>query len=241
MSLQYVGDYSIRQVKPPSWSKHYAGEADTCSLTYQGAQYLMKAFLDGLTKYSGMSYTDENGNSLSNANMFLVGWTTDDSPILPTATLSYMGIRGSTIDAIATDTITIQSAQTSKLFTIVDNDGQNVKITVTMSVQYKAGRTIYNWVQLTNPAGTAPSGKNTVRNGLTYTQPPSSNFLEYSFRGQVDADGDPSTTISTADATDVWNTFGSAKDFVSELNVEEIVPAHLWKCASTVDYIFIGQ
>ncbi len=54
-----------------------------------------------------------------------------------------------------------------------------------------------------------------------------------------DAAGDPSNTISTGDATAVWNSF-SFGTIVSGFKSEEVIPGKLWKCNSTADSIITG-
>jgi len=48
LTIHYIGNVAFRQNKSPQWNKTYSGDMDICSLTFQGAQYLMKVFLDSL-------------------------------------------------------------------------------------------------------------------------------------------------------------------------------------------------
>ena len=93
-ALHYVEDSTFIQVKPPQWSRNFTGEFDTCTVTYQGAQYRAKAFMDSLAAYATMTCTDEAGANLNDSSMFLTSWTSDDNPVLPSVTLTYMGMRG---------------------------------------------------------------------------------------------------------------------------------------------------
>ncbi len=237
LTIHYIGTVSWRQNKPPSWSKTYAGESDTCTLQWQGAQYLEKSFLDSLTEYQSLAYVDENGTTVTDTGMKLVKFSSDDAAIFPTVSLSFEGCRGGgTPDPIPTDDRTTQSASTTRIIT--DSGSPNYQKAVTMNIQYYAARTSYEWVQLTNPAGTATYA--TVRYPITYTGPyGDANIFRASFSGMVDVDGNPSNTISTGDATEVWNTFAGTT-VVSGFNSREVVPGHVWKCNSTADYILFG-
>jgi len=234
VSLTYIEDSTVRQVRVPQWSKHYAGEVDTCSVTYQGAQYRMKSFLDSLTKYQTLQYVDEYGNAYSDNGMFLIDWTTDDNPILPTATLNFRGLRnGAAQDYLPTDDITTQSASTHK--EITDSTSVNYQKTISLSVTYLAARTSYKWVALSNP-GSSPT-YSTVRKQITTGISTNGVIKEYS--GMVDADGDPTDTIPAADAIAVWNTF-TARTQVSSFNVTEDVPGHVYVCESVADWLLQG-
>ena len=237
--IHYIGTVTWRQNKPPAWSKSYAGEMDTCTLQWQGAQYLEKAFLDSLTKYQALVYVDENGTTTTDTGMRLIKWTSDDNPIFPIVTLSFSGVRGGTTpDALPTDDLTAQSASTTRVIS-VDTSSPNFGKAITMSIQYYAARTSYEWVQLTNPAGVATY--NTVRNPLTYTGPYGSPYIYFArFTGMVDDAGEPSNTISTGDATEVWNTFTGTTE-VSSFQSKEVVPGHVWQCSSVADYLLIGS
>ena len=244
--LHYIGTAASstllvawRQNKSPEWSKHYAGEPDTCNVVWQGPQYQEKAFLDSLTKYQSLTYVDENGTTVTDTGMFLDDFSSDGAAIFPTVTLSYKGVRNGTVpDAIPTDGITSQSASTSAVIT--DVTSPNYGKTLTLAISYYAARTSWKWVQLSDPAGTPPSPKNTVRNHLSYTQPPSDpKIWYYRYSGMVGADGLPTHTIPTGDATFVWNTFAGATS-VSGFQSEEIVPGKLWQCNSTVEFLLLG-
>ena len=236
--LHYIGTVTWRQNKPPAWSKTYAGELDTCSITWQGAQYLEKAFLDSLTKYQTMTYVDEAGVSVTDTGMFLVKFSSDDNPIFPTVTLSFEGCRGGVVpDPVKTDDITTQSASTTK--EIIDPTSPNYQKSITMAIQYYASRTTYDWVQLTDPAGNSPY--TTVRNPISYTGPFGDSHIFYThFSGMFDAAGDPTNTISIADATAVWNSFRGIP-VISGLNVKEVVPGKVWQGNATAEFLLIGS
>jgi hypothetical protein len=232
MALTYIGNVSFRQVKPPAWGKTFAGDADTCTLSFAGAQYLAKAFEDALTKYQALTYQDERGDTYSEVAMFLEKWTSDDTVIPTTVTLTFSGCKGGTIpDAVPTDDKTIQSASTSA--TITDPTSLNVGKSISLSIQYYAARTTYEYTQLSDPGGNTTHG--TVRHPLTYTLG-GPNIISTKFTGMVDADGNPTNTISTADATFVWNTF-TGNTVLTGLNSKEVVPGKLWKVTSTVEYL----
>lgn len=237
MSLRYIGTITFRQNKPPSWEKNYAGETDTCRLQFQGAQYLEKAFLNALTKYQSLVYLDEVGVSTTDTGMFLVKWSSDDNPIFPTVTLMYEGCRNGTApDPIPTDDKTIQSAATS--FIITDPTSPNYNKAVSMSIQYVAARTSYEWVAFSDPAGVATYYA--VRHPLTYTGPYGDAKIKLTrFSGMVDDAGNPSSTISIGDATAVWNTFTFSALVV--MTAKEVIPGHLWKCSSTADHLIVGN
>lgn len=237
MSLHYIGTTAWRQNKPPAWSKTYAGETDTCNLQFQGAQYLEKSFLDALTKYQSLVYINEISVTVTDTGMFLLKWSSDDNPIFPTVTLSYEGSRGGVApDPIPTDDKTAQSASTT--FVITDSTSPNYQKAITMSIQYYAARTSYEWSAFSNPAGVATYDD--VRNPITYSGPyGDENIYLTRFSGMVDDNGDPSHTISIGDATAVWNTF-TGTSVVSGFNVREAVPGHLWKCNSTAEFLLVG-
>jgi hypothetical protein len=236
--IHYIGTVTWRQNKPPSWGKNYAGETDTCKLQWQGAQYLEKAFLDSLTEYQSLSYIDENGTTVTDTGMKLVSFSSDDASIFPAVSLAFEGCRGGTTpDPVPTDDVTTQSASTT--FTITDGSSPNFGKGITMAIQYYAARTSYEWAQLTNPAGVATYG--TVRYPITYSGPYGDpNIWRVQFSGMVDAEGNPSNTISTGDATAVWNTFTFAQ-VVSGFQSREVIPGHVWKCNSTADALIIGN
>ena len=233
--LHYVEDSTFIQVKPPQWSKHFAGDVDSCSVVYQGAQYRAKAFMDALTKYATLVCTDEAGANLNDAGMFLITWSSDESPVLPSVTLSYLGLRGgAATDAMPEDDITIQTASTSK--EITDVNSVNYQKTITLSLTYRAARTTYKWTTLSNP-GTTPT-YTTVRKQLSiYMGSP--NILSAKFSGMVDDAGDPTNTIPLGDATAVWNTF-TQRTQTSSFTVSELVPGHVYSCQTVNDYIVEG-
>lgn len=241
MAITYLGDCAAwKQITPPAWDKSYVGETDKCTIVYQGPQYLETAFLSALTKFqtmvtvAGLNVVDERGNSRGDIHMWLTHASSDESAVMPKVTCTFEGCRGGTTpDYLATDDITNQSASTNYSFTSGVNDGH----TVTLAISYKAARTSYDWVQLSDPAGTATYA--TVRNELSYSQPPSdANISGYKYSGMVDAAGDPTGSISTGDATAVWNTF--TFNTVVTLNSAEAVPGKVWKCKSTADFLIIG-
>lgn len=235
LTIHYIGTVSFRQNKSPQWSKTYSGEMDTCSLVFQGAQYLMKAFLDALTKYQTMTYVDEAGVSVNDTGMFLAKWTTDDAAIFPSVNLQFEGFRGGTLpDPIPTDDITIQSASTTKLIT--DATSPNYNKTITLAVEYRCARTSYTWAQKTDPGATCPY--TTVRQHITPTLG-SDNITWFHFSGMFDAAGDPSNTISTGDATAAFNTF-SLITLTTSFESRETVPGKVWSCQSVNEYRLKG-
>jgi hypothetical protein len=241
MALTYIGSYTFKQVKALAWNKSYAGEPDSCTVVFQGAQYLEKSFCDGLTKFqtmqtiNGLTVIDEKGNNVGDAHMFLKGWSSDDAPIFPSVTMTFIGCRGGTTpDAIPEDDITIQSASTTK--TITDASSPNNGIGISLSIQYKAARTSYTWTALSDPGSTATYS--TVRKQLSYSLY-GSNMILTKFSGMKDDGGDPSTTISTGDATAVWNSF-IAQNFTSSFTSHEVIPGKVWQCSSTNEFILIG-
>lgn len=237
MSLEYIGSYTFVQIGPPEWSKHFAGQVDTASLVFQGAQYLEKAFLNALTKFMSMTYIDEKGVSTTDTGMRFADFTSDGKAILPSVTLQFTGCRGGTIpDAVPEDDLTIQSA--SSTFVITGATSPNVGKAITMNVQYRAARTNYEWAQLSDPDGTPTHA--TVRIPLSYSGPYGDpNFITVKFSGMVDASGDPSNTISTADATEVWNSFAGTSTTPS-FSAKEVVPGHVWACSSSNDFLLVG-
>ncbi len=244
MALTYLGDCTaFKQISPPIWDKNYAGQPDTCSIVYQGPQVSEKAFITALTKFqtmqtvAGLTVIDERGNNVGDSHMFLIRATSDESAVMPKVTCYFEGCRnGTTPDAVPSDDITTQSASTNHVIT--DATSPNYQKSLTLTIQYKAARTSWEWCQLSDPAGTATYG--TVRYPVSYSQPPSDpNIFPYRYSGMFDAAGDPSNTISTGDATAVWNSF-SFGTIVSGFKSEEVIPGKLWKCNSTADSIITG-
>lgn len=242
MALTYLGDNAAwKQITPPVWDKNFAGQPDTCSITYQGPQYLESTFISALTKFqtmqtiAGLTVVDERGNNRGDAHMFLQRATSDESAVMPKVTCSFMGCRGGTTpDPLPEDDITLQSATTTHTITGGVNDGRPI----TLAIQYLSARTTWEWTQLTDPAGTATYA--TVRNPISLTQPPSANILTYRYTGMVDAAGDPTNEISTGDATAVWNSFASSGPITSAFSSKEVVPGKVWQCNSTNDSIVQG-
>ena len=235
MSLQYVEDSTFVQVKPPSWGKNFCGEVDTCSLVFQGAQYREKAFLNGLTKYQALVYVDEQGTSTTDNGMRLIKWASDESPILPSVTLYYEGLRNSGAqDPEAEDDITVQTASTT--FTITDATSVNYKKAITMTITYRAARTTYTWTALSNPGATPTY--TTVRKPIVLTLY-GANILITRCTGMVDASGDPTNTIPIGDATAVWNSFIGQTQTTS-FPVKEVVPGYVWSCQSVNEFLMQG-
>lgn len=243
MAITYLGDaVAWKQKSPIQWDKQTVGQPDTCTIEFQGPQYLEKAFLDALTPFAAMSagvagltIVDERGNSIGDSHMWFIHAASDNACIMPTVTCLFIGCRGGTIpNKLSEDGITIQSATTTHLFSAGVNDGHSV----TLAIQFRSARTTYKWCQLSDPAGTATYA--TVRRPITLTEPPSANIVSYKYSGMVDASGEPSNSISTADATEVWNTFSSSGDRTSSFDSEEVVPAKLWVCQSVNDSVVEG-
>jgi hypothetical protein len=234
-ALHYVEDSTYIQVKPPQWSRNFTGELDTCTVTYQGAQYRAKAFMDSLGAYATLSCTDEAGANLSDSSMFLTSWTSDENPVLPTVTLTYMGMRGGVgRGVLAEDDVSLQTAQTTKQIT--DATSVNYQKTITCSVTYVGSRTTYKWAALANPGATPTYSA--VRN-IPVLNMGSAGIRQMTFSGMVDDAGEPSGTISTGDATAVFNTF-SAVSQTTSFTVSEVVPGKLWQCQSVNEYILKG-
>jgi len=238
LNIHYIGNSAWRQNKPPAWSKSFAGEMDTCTLQWQGAQYLEKAFLDSLTAYQALVYLNEAGVTVTDTAMRLIKASSDDNPIWPTVTLSFDGFRnGAVSDAVATDGRTSQSASTTH--TITDDSSVNYGKAITMSIQYYANRTAYEWTQLSNPSGTPTYG--TVRNPLSYSGPYGDpNIFYRKFSGQVDDDGQPASQIPIGDATAVWNTFSGTTQ-ISDFTSKELVPGYVWQCSATAEFLLVGS
>jgi len=234
-ALHYIEDSTFIQVKPPQWNRNFTGELDTCTVTYQGAQYRAKAFMDSLGAYGTLSCTDEAGANLNDASMFLDTWTSDDNPVLPTVTLNYKGLRGGAARGVlAEDDTSLQTAQTTKQIT--DATSVNYQKTITCSVTYVSSRTTYKWAALANPGATPTYS--TVRN-IPVLNMGSAAIRQMTFSGMVDDAGEPTDTIPTGDATAVFNTF-SAVSQTTTFTVPEIVPGKLWQCQSVNEYILKG-
>ena len=234
-ALHYIEDSTFIQVKPPQWSRNFTGEFDTCTVTYQGAQYRAKAFMDSLGAYGTLSCTDEAGANLNDASMFLDTWTSDDNPVLPTVTLSYKGLRGGAARGVlAEDDTSLQTAQTTKQIT--DATSVNYQKTITCSVTYIGSRTTYKWAALANP-GSTPT-YSAVRN-IPVLNMGSAAIRQMTFSGMVDDAGEPSGTIPTGDAIAAFNTF-SAVSQTTSFTVSEVVPGKLWQCQSVNEYILKG-
>jgi len=234
-ALHYVEDSTFIQVKPAQWSRNFTGELDTCTVTYQGAQYRAKAFMDSLGAYGTLSCTDEAGANLNDASMFLDTWTSDDNPVLPTVTLNYKGLRGGAARGVlAEDDTSLQTAQTTKQIT--DATSVNYHKTITCSVTYVSSRTTYKWAALANP-GSTPT-YSAVRN-IPVLNMGSAGIRQMTFSGMVDDAGEPSGTIPTGDATAVFNTF-SAVEQTTSFPVSEVLPGKLWTCHSVNEYILKG-
>jgi hypothetical protein len=234
-ALHYIEDSTFAQVKPPQWNRNFTGELDTCAVTYQGAQYRAKAFMDSLGAYATLSCTDEAGANLNDASMFLDTWTSDDNPVLPTVTLNYKGLRGGAARGVlAEDDTSLQTAQTTKQIT--DSTSVNYQKTITCSVTYVSSRTTYKWAALANP-GSTPN-YSAVRN-IPVLNMRSAAIRQMTFSGMVDDAGEPTDTISTGDATAVFNTF-SAVSQTTTFTVPEVVPGKLWQCQSVNEYILKG-
>jgi hypothetical protein len=234
-ALHYIEDSTFIQVKPPQWNRNFTGELDTCAVTYQGAQYRAKAFMDSLGAYGTLSCTDEAGANLNDASMFLDTWTSDDNPVLPTVTLNYKGLRGGAARGVlAEDDTSLQTAQTTKQIT--DATSVNYQKTITCSVTYVSSRTTYKWAALANP-GSTPT-YSAVRN-IPVLNMGSAAIRQMTFSGMVDDAGEPTDTIPTGDATAVFNTF-SAVSQTTSFTVSEVVPGKLWTCQSVNEYILKG-
>jgi len=234
-ALHYVEDSTFIQVKPAQWSRNFTGEFDTCTVTYQGAQYRAKAFMDSLGAYATLSCTDEAGANLSDASMFLTSWTSDDNPVLPTVTLNFLGMRGGAgRNVLAEDDVSLQTAQTTKAITDASsvNDGK----TLTCSVTYIGSRTTYKWGAGANPGATPTYSA--VRN-IPVLNMGSSGIRQMTFSGMVDDAGGLCGISSTVDATAVFNTF-SAVEQITSFPVSEVVPGKLWTCQSVNEYIMKG-
>jgi hypothetical protein len=234
-ALHYIEDSTFIQVKPPQWNRNFTAELDTCTVTYQGAQYRAKAFMDSLGAYGTLSCTDEAGANLNDASMFLDTWTSDDNPVLPTVTLNYKGLRGGAARGVlAEDDTSLQTAQTTKQIT--DATSVNYQKTITCSVTYVSSRTTYKWAALANP-GSTPT-YSAVRN-IPVLNMGSAAIRQMTFSGMVDDAGEPTDTIPTGDATAVFNTF-SAVSQTTSFTVSEGVPGKLWQCQSVNEYILKG-
>jgi len=234
LTIHYIGNVAFRQNKSPQWNKTYSGDMDTCSLTFQGAQYLMKVFLDSLTNYQTMTYLDEAGVSVTDNGMWLARWTTDDAAIFPSVTLQFEGFRGGGLpDPIYEDDINIQSASTTKQIT--DSTSPNYQKAVTLSIDYRCSRTTVTWAQKTNPGATNPY--TTIRQPLSPTFG-SNNITWYSYTGSINTQGDPSPP-STADATAVFNTF-TLVNVTTSFSSKEVVPGKVWSCQAVNERILRG-
>lgn len=244
MALTYLGDAAAwKQITPPVWDKTYSGSSDSAAIQYQGPQYLMKTFMTALTAFqtmqtvAGLTVVDERGNNVGDSSMWLERVSSDDKAIMPTVTCYFRGCRGGTIsEKIPEDDITIQSATTT--CEITDNTSPNYEKTLTLSLQYRAARTTYEWVQLSDPAGTPTHA--TVRRTISYSGPTDSDIVYAKYSGMVDASGEPTNTISTGDATEVWNSF-TATTMVTSFTAREEVPGKVWKCNSCAEYLLIGN
>ena len=234
-ALHYVEDSTFIQVKPPQWSRNFTGEFDTCTVAYQGAQYRAKAFMDSLAAYATMTCTDEAGANLSDANMFLTSWTSDENPVLPSVTLTYMGMRGGVgRGVLAEDDTSLQTAQTTKQIT--DANSLNYQKTLPCSVTYISSRTTYKWAALANPGATPTYSA--VRN-IPVLNMGSAGIVQMTFSGMVDANDQPSGTIPSGEATAVFNTFTFAQQ-TTTFTVSEVVPGKLWTCQSVNEYVMKG-
>ena len=248
-ALHYVEDSTFIQVKPPQWSRNFTGEFDTCTVTYQGAQYRAKAFMDSLAAYATMTCTDEAGANLNDSSMFLTSWTSDENPVLPSVTLTYMGMRGGVgRGVLAEDDVSLQTVSTSK--TITDSSSVNYQITISLSVIYISSRTTYKWAALSNP-GSTPT-YSAVRN-VPVLNMGSAAIRQMSYTGQVETDTSgrssttngngaavvPSSSIPTGDATAVFNTLSGVPQ-TTTFTVSEVVPGKLWTCQSVNEYILKG-
>ncbi len=234
-ALHYVEDSTFIQVKPAQWSRNFTGEFDTCTVTYQGAQYREKAFMDSIGAYGTLSCTDEAGANLSDASMFLTSWTSDDNPVLPTVTLTFLGMRGGAARGVlAEDDVSLQTSQTTKQIT--DVTSVNYQKTITCSVTYISSRTTYKWAALANPGATPTYS--VVRN-IPVLNMGSAAIRLTTFTGMVDADGEPSGTIPLADSIAVFNTFMPVTQ-TTTFTVTEVVPGKLWTCQSVNEYFLRG-
>ena len=234
-ALHYVEDSTFIQVKPPQWSRNFIGEFDTCTVTYQGAQYRAKAFMDSLAAYATMTCTDEAGANLNDSSMFLTSWTSDENPVLPSVTLTYMGMRGGVgRGVLAEDDVSLQTAQTTK--EITDATSVNYQKTITCSVTYISSRTTYKWAALANPGATPTYSA--VRN-IPVLNMGSAAIRQMTFSGMVDDAGQPTDTIPLADSIAVFNTFSTTSQ-TTTFTVSEVVPGKLWTCQSVNEYVMKG-
>jgi hypothetical protein len=234
-ALHYIEDSTFIQVKPPQWSRNFTGEFDTCTVTYQGAQYRAKAFMDSIGAYGTLSCTDEAGANLNDASMFLTSWSSDDNPVLPTVTLTYMGMRGGAARGVmAEDDVSLQTAQTTKQIT--DATSVNYQKTITCSVTYISSRTTYKWAALANPGATPTYSA--VRN-IPVLNMGSAGIRQMTFSGMVDDAGEPTDTIPLGDSIAVFNTFSPVSQ-TTTFTVSEVVPGKLWQCHIVNEYILKG-
>ena len=244
-ALHYIEDSTFIQVKPPQWSRNFTGEFDTCTVTYQGAQYRAKAFMDSLAAYATMTCTDEAGANLNDSSMFLTSWTSDENPVLPSVTLTYMGMRGGVGSGVlagggvgsgvlAEDDTSLQTAQTTKQIT--DVTSVNYQKTITCSVTYTSSRTTYKWAALANPGATPTYSA--VRN-IPVLNMGSAAIRQMTFSGMVDEDGEPTDTIPLSDSIAVFNAFSTTSQ-TTTFTVTEAAPDKLWQCQSVNEYILKG-
>ncbi len=234
-ALHYIEDSTFIQVKPPQWSRNFTGEFDTCTVTYQGAQYRMAAFLNTISGYGYLVCTDEAGANLSDASMFLTSWSSDDNPVLPTVTLTFLGMRGGAgRNVLAEDDVSLQTAQTTKAIT--DATSVNYQKTITCSVTYIGSRTTYKWGAGANPGATPTYSA--VRN-IPVLNMGSAGIRQMTFSGMVDDAGEPTDTIPLGDSIAVFNTFSPVSQ-TTTFTVSEVVPGKLWQCQSVNEYILKG-
>jgi hypothetical protein len=234
-ALHYIEDSTFIQVKPAQWSRNFTGEFDTCTVTYQGAQYREKAFMDSIGAYATLACTDEAGANLNDASMFLNTWTSDDNPVLPTVTLNYIGMRGGVgRGVLAEDDVSLQTAQTTKQIT--DETSVNYQKTLTCSVTYIGSRTTYKWGAGAN-SGATPT-YSAVRN-IPVLNMGSAGIRQMTFSGMVDDAGEPTDTLPLGDSIAVFNTFSPVSQ-TTTFTVSEVVPGKLWQCQSVNEYILKG-
>ena len=191
--------------------------------------------MDSLAAYATMTCTDEAGANLNDSSMFLTSWTSDENPVLPSVTLTYMGMRGGVgRGVLAEDDTSLQTAQTTKQIT--DANSLNYQKTLTCSVTYISSRTTYKWAALANPGATPTYSA--VRN-IPVLNMGSAGIVQMTFSGMVDANDQPSGTIPIGEATAVFNTFSTASQ-TTTFTVSEAAPGKLWQCQSVNEYILKG-
>lgn len=219
--ITYTGNVAFEEAGDPVWTVDHYG-LDSCRWPWQGAEFLEKAFVDGLIRFQ---------NIANHPRVYLMGWGNDQNPIFPTVELTYSGLRNGRLPpAKAVDSKSVQTVQA----VITAATGKYSGKQITMELTYRASRTQYNWIEDSLPNKNAPL-YGTVRNPVDPLNLSNGAILQRRVTDDKGAVG----SLDIGTFTQLMNALLKVTE-VSDYTSEEIVPGALWACSSTADYVLKG-